>query len=62
MIQSLFGTLFLGSIFGSATSPANNVATNCTAQYSVVKMIKGLTFSSSIMNLLIDRAFISHFP
>lgn len=62
MIQSLCGTRFLGSTFGSTTSPANNVATNCTAQYSVVRMTKGLTFSSSMMNLLIDRALISHFP
>lgn len=63
IIQSLFGSNLPGDTFGNAGSAANTVATNCAAQYSLVKMTKKrLTFSGSIMNPLMLRALFFHEP
>jgi hypothetical protein len=58
ILQSLSGSHCLGVTDGNATSGANYMSMYCAleAQHSIVGMIKGLTFSSSIMDPLMIRA------
>jgi hypothetical protein len=54
----------LGVSDGNATSGANYLSVYCAleAQHSIIRMIKRLTFSSSIMDLLIIRAVLPQEP
>jgi hypothetical protein len=62
MLQSLYGGLTLGSPDGSGTSGANNFSVNCADQHSVVGMTEKLTFSGSIVGLLMFRALFAQEP
>ena len=64
ILQSPRGSHILGVIDGNATSGANYVSIYCAleAQHSIVRMIKRLTFSSSIMDLLMIRAPLLQYP
>ena len=55
ILQSLSGSYMLGVTDASATSGANYLSMYCApeAQHSIVRMNKGLTFGSSIMDFLI---------
>jgi hypothetical protein len=56
------GSRLLSTTLGKAASAANTVAMNCAAQYSVVRMVKRLTFSGGMMNPLVLRALFFHEP
>jgi hypothetical protein len=56
ILQSQTSGHALGAFNGSASSGANNLATNCAAQHSVVRITERLTISGSIMGPLINRA------
>lgn len=62
ILQSLIGSFLLGVTDGKATSVADILATNCAAQYSVVRMIEMLTSGGSVMSRLIIRAVTLHEP
>ena len=64
ILQSLTGSHILGVTDGNATSDANCASMYCApeAQHSIVGMIKRLTFSSRMMDLLMIRAPLLHIP
>ena len=64
ILQSLSGSCMLGDTHGKATSVPNCVSMYCAveAQHSIVRMIKRLTFGSSVMDLLVIRALLGHEP
>jgi len=58
IMQSLTGSHLLGVTDRKASSGTNYFSMYCAlgAQHSIVRMIKRLTFSSGVMDLLIIRA------
>ena len=64
ILQSLSGGHMLGVTDGKALSGTNFLSMNCApeAQHSIVRVIKRLTFSSSIMNFLVIRALLHQEP
>ena len=64
ILQSLSGSCMHGATHGEATSVPNYVSMYCVleAQHSIVRMIKRLTFGSSMMDLLVIRALSRHEP
>jgi hypothetical protein len=54
----------LGNAAGKATSGADYASMYCApeAKHSIARMIKRLTFSSSVMDLLVIRAILLHEP
>ena len=64
ILQSLSGSRIPGMTDGNATSDANWPSMYCAleAQHSIVRMIKGPTFSSSMMDLLMIRTLLLQVP
>jgi hypothetical protein len=64
ILQSLSSSHILGATDGNATSDANYASMYCAleAQHSIVRMIKGLTFSSSMMDALMSRTLLLQVP
>ena len=64
MLQSLSGSHLLGETDGNATSNANWASMYCVleAQHSIIRVIKRLTFSSSMMNPLMIRTLMLQVP
>jgi hypothetical protein len=64
ILQSLTGSHILGVTDGNATSDANCASMYCApeAQHSIVRILKRLTFSSSMMDLLMIRTLMLQVP